>query len=276
MARVARIRRNQVYGVGSPIPQLFPDPIVSARAPSGVVGGDTALSGQMWVQDTGSALTDAVYILTGINAGVPNWQSLTGTTSITPATMTVSGAVTFSNADKLNGVLLTDGAGVVTGSNAALGSVLAGSGVGVTPAFAVLRSTDATVGIDSSVAGFINLRIPGAGTDWKETIIATYPMELNEGYIANWAGGGRLVYTLPVATVVGDVVRVIGKSTDLYDITQNAGDIIISSVGTTTAGVGHGIRNLGQYDIVELRYIGIVGADKAWVAYSVYGSLVVY
>jgi hypothetical protein len=58
-------------------------------------------------------------------------------------------------------------------------------------------------------------------------------------------------YLLPVSASVGDIVTVIGKGSGGWQVTQNAGQIIHTSSGSTTPGTGT-LSSTNRYDVVVL------------------------
>jgi len=64
-------RKMQVgYGLSSPLPGIFPSPIIARRAPA---AGDVGYHlGQLWVD----RLTNLAYILTSVSAGAANWLAI--------------------------------------------------------------------------------------------------------------------------------------------------------------------------------------------------------
>jgi len=65
-------RKTGGYGIGNPIADIFPNPIVAKRDP---VGGDNGYTqGQVWINET----TNITYILTSVAAGISNWEQSSG------------------------------------------------------------------------------------------------------------------------------------------------------------------------------------------------------
>lgn len=68
-------RSTQAYGLGDPLQQVFPQPVVSTRAPAST---DTKYPiGQNWVNKS----TDTVYALSSVAAGSATWTALGGGSS---------------------------------------------------------------------------------------------------------------------------------------------------------------------------------------------------
>lgn len=76
----------------------------------------------------------------------------------------------------------------------------------------------------------------GAGTTWNVVTSALNPITLakENGYICK--GAGAVQFVLPAAAAIGDTFQIIGL-TNLWSISQNAGQSIIIGNQTSTAGV---------------------------------------
>jgi hypothetical protein len=274
------VAKQQIYCKSGPgIIELFPDPIVLENQSGVSLGSDTnAYIGQSAIDVAGNA----AYICT--NDAPATWLSLNTSASETPANLTVSNNVTFSAADKLNGVLVTDGAGAVTADNAALGYVLAGAGAATTPAFAQLTSSDHTLSIDSSVPGTIDFKIPGAGSHW-EVVDADQTLEVNHGYIVDDVTAGvRVDLTLPSSAVVGSVIQVMLLGTTFgWRIIQGANQQIRQAT-TWESGKTSTVGAAGYVDCINpnissqiSRYASIemvcVTADLEWNILSATGEI---
>ena len=57
-------------------------------------------------------------------------------------------------------------------------------------------------------------------------------MAVNNGYVASNAA--QVVLTLPVASIIGDTIKIQGKGTGGWKVAQNAGQLIHFNSSTTT------------------------------------------
>lgn len=108
MANYQKTRRYSAYGLVGPMKNLFPDPVVTNRAPtSNDVGYEI---GQEWIDEVGNAW----YVLTSFTSGVPNWLSVGGSGTFTSLTVN-PGPTSLTGATTITGVTIING----TGSTAA-------------------------------------------------------------------------------------------------------------------------------------------------------------
>ena len=150
---------------------------------------------------------------------------------------------------------LTDGAVLVgDGTNAVEligpltdGQLLIGDTAGVSPVAATL--TAGTGIVITNAAGSITIDSTG-GFTWSEVTAASQAMAVQNGYIAN--RGTLITFTLPVTSIIGDEVQIIGKGAGLYAIAQNAGQTIHYIASDTTTGVGGSLTAIEQYACIEL------------------------
>lgn len=110
----------------------------------------------------------------------------------------------------------------------------------------------------------------GGGLNWELIAINTQLFS-NIGYICV-SPGGNLAVTLPVASVLGDVVRVAQNGATGWHIVQAAGQQIMVAGILTTLGASGSIASTGLGDSIEL--VCMV-ADTIWVALSYEGNLTV-
>lgn len=162
----------------------------------------------------------------GAGAAWADLQSIGGTIAITPGVNSLSIDVDSEVATEydtdagtavpLNNVLIVIGSGGITTSGAGN-----------------------TIAIDGSAVQM----------QWSVETLAT-PMVVNHGYIADNAAG--VVFTLPAAAVVGDIIEVTGMNAGGWTIIQNAGQTIYyGAVATTTGGAGS-LASTGARDSVRM------------------------
>jgi hypothetical protein len=78
--------------------------------------------------------------------------------------------------------------------------------------------------------------IGGGGIGWSEETGTTAQMKRNFGYVAN--NGTGITLTLPLTSVVGDVIEVVGKGAGNWVVAQNAGQTIYNVAAASTTGLG--------------------------------------
>src|SRR3990167_255774 len=273
---VKKQARQVASGLTSAFIELWPDPIITTRAPA---SDDQGYLGQIWINKS----SNTFYVLTSINSsGAATWTGLAAA-GATITDLDVTNTATFSYLGA--GSLLTDSNGLISASNAAEGFVLAGTGVGSTPSFAELTSSDGTVSIDSTGAGIIDFKIPGAGHDWEVVDADVTPMVVNQGYIVDDVTAGvRVDFTLPSSAVVGSVIKIVLLgSTFGWRIIQGANQQIRQAT-TWAAGKTSTVGAAGYVDCINpnistqiSRYAYIemvcVTADLEWNILSATGEI---
>ena len=109
---------------------------------------------------------------------------------------------------------------------------------------------------------------------WTEITASTKNLEINNGYIASRAT--LLTFTLPTTSVVGSIIRVIGKGAGGWELAQNASQQIIWNEGgvdakdETTVGVGGKLASVDDNDAIE---IICLTADLLWGVLSSKGNI---
>jgi len=108
----------------------------------------------------------------------------------------------------------------------------------------------------------------GGGFTWNDVTTPTQVMAVNNGYIANDAGG--VTFTLPATAAVGDVIRVVG-GLGQWTIEQNdPSQVIHFGSMDTTPGSGGSLASFEMYDAIE--FICMV-ADTDFVVLSAQGNI---
>ena len=82
-------------------------------------------------------------------------------------------------------------------------------------------------------------------------------------------GAVKVTYTLPVTSVAGSVIQVVGMSAGGWTIAQNAGQSIILNTSTSTPGVGGHADSAAASNVVTLV---CTVANTTWTATSIIGS----
>lgn len=237
-------------------------------------GGNIDVVGAGGVTVTGNALTNTLTI----TAGVTN---LTFDTDSTPATSsggvitltggggnistsgalnvvtlgfsnspTFSGTVTIGTGLKVSpfaaGVVTTGATGVFSSTNGTNGQVLIGGGTA--PVWSNLTQGG---GINiTNAANTITISSTGGGLQWSTITTATQNLVVNNGYIANNAGG--VTFTLPTTATVGSTIKITTINAGGFAIDQNAGQQIRLGFASTTPGTGGSISSTAINDSLEL------------------------
>lgn len=164
------------------------------------------------------------------------------------------------------GVLVSSALGAITSSTGTNGQLLIGS-TGVTPTWATL--TPGTGISITNAAGSITLSVAGGGNTWTVITAATLNMAVNNGYIANRAGG--VAFTLPAVSAVGDSLKVTGINAGGFTISQGAGQTIYFGIAQTTTGVAGMLTSNTNRDSLEM--ICVI-ANTSWNIINAVGNLV--
>ncbi len=98
----------------------------------------------------------------------------------------------------------------------------------------------------------ITISTTGTGVSWSVVTGATQAMTTNNGYVANYTGGGTLVFTLPTTSSVGDALYISGLGSSGWQIAQNAGQTIIIGSLSSTTGVTGAVSSTNQFDSLKL------------------------
>lgn len=90
----------------------------------------------------------------------------------------------------------------------------------------------------------------GGVRGWIEVTTTPYSMNSEYGYIAN--SSFLIELELPTNADVGEVIRVVGRGSGGWKITQDAGQVIHFISKDTTIGLTGYLASTEQYDSVEL------------------------
>ena len=118
-------------------------------------------------------------------------------------------------------------------------------------------------------AGFVSSI--GGGFEWVDVTGATQTVEANMGYLAN-AGGG-VAFTLPAASSIGDVFRIVGVQAS-WTLAQNASQQILFGDTATTVGVGGSLASTDAGDCAAFVAI-TTGAASIYRVMSSMGNITV-
>lgn len=200
--------------------------------------------------------------------------------------MATNNAINLSSA----GVVSYNGAGVFTGSpitpNAMLyggasnaivstaaptnGQLLVGS-TGVAPVLTTLTpGTGITI---TNTAGAITIASTSTPSNFPYTVVtgATQALSANNGYIAN-AASGRVTFTLPTVSAVGDFIQIDGLSTGSgWTVNQGTGQRIQLGAALTTTTTG----SLASTDVGDCIGMVCVVANLTWLVEDSMGNITV-
>ena len=129
-------------------------------------------------------------------------------------------------------------------------------------------------GVTSAIQTQLNAKTFATLFPWTEITASTKNLEINNGYIASRAT--LLTFTLPTTSVVGSIIRVIGKGVGGWELAQNASQQIIWNEGgvdgkdETTVGVGGKLASVDDNDAIE---IICLTADLLWGVLSSKGNI---
>lgn len=230
-------RRTRGYGLGSPLQNIFPEPITSTRAPT--VGDTNYELGQVWINTTAAS----AFVLNQLSGGVATWTQMT------------AGA---SNVDTINSLAPVGGDILIAG----------GTNVNrVNAGHTVTLNLDAAIALATSVTS--PLYTAAAGVDVQVTAPANQDLNLRMG---DAAGAQAVVFQDSTGATVFSVnssggIPALGAVTINGLLTANA-SAIINTAGTAlnlaTDNFGDAV-NIGTG--TTIRAIGI--ADGGGVAHTV-------
>ena len=170
-------------------------------------------------------------------------------------------------------ITITGGAGTLNfiTNGSLVGNTITGNNGGAISPVAGNWNILGTGAISTTGAGN-TLTISSSGSvPWTEVTNATQTIAVNNGYITNRGGG--VTYTLPASAVLGNTIRISGKS-GAWTIAQNAGQQINVASSSSTVGAGGSIASTDAGDCVEL-LCTTAGASTVWRAISFVGNLTV-
>ena len=97
------------------------------------------------------------------------------------------------------------------------------------------------------------------GFNWVTVTASSQAISAGTVYIAN--GSALQTFTLPVTANVGDTFQIVGKSTNLFKVAQNSGQVIHFGDQDSTTGVSGSWQSQTRYDTIE---ISCVVANTDW------------
>lgn len=119
----------------------------------------------------------------------------------------------------------------------------------VTGQISILGGTG-TIVIGTPLTNTVTINTIGNGLTWTREPLAAVPCVVNHGYINT--NVGLTTFTLPINSIVGDVIAIGGEGAGGWTIAQNAGQNIQISNVSSTIGVGGSVSSTNQYDSICL------------------------
>lgn len=234
-----------------------------------------------YVEDVGSATPSANTLSIRGAAGITT-SGAGSTVTITaggtiPTTFTEDSGSATPSANNLNVLggtgIATSGAGstvtiATAGTVATTYTCNAGS---ATPSAHNLNVFGAGSTTTSGAGSTITITSTGGGLMWTEvTVVGPTQMAINNGYVANNAVS-TVQLTLPLTAAFGSVLYIAGKGAGLWQINQNAGQVIHGESSNTTVGATGTLVSTQQRDSV---YLLCTTADTEWTAIDIQGNLI--
>ncbi len=148
-----------------------------------------------------------------------------------------------------HGILLGQGMGTAVVATAEMsdGQLLIGSTGNNPVTTAITAGTGITI---TNAPGAITLSATAQTFPWTTVTDTTQQLAINNGYIINNTAAVTLV--LPTAAVLGSTIKVIGKGTGLFTITQAANQIIHFVSQSTTTGTAGNLASISQHCAIEI------------------------
>lgn len=215
----------------------------------------------LYTADAGSA-TPAAGNLNIKGAGGVSTSGAGSTITITaggtiPTTFTENSGSAIPAANNLNvlgsGGITTSGAGstVTITAGGTIPTTFTEDAGSATPSGNNLNIVGAGSISTSGAGSTVTITGTGGGLGWQEiTVVGPTSMTVNMGYITN--NGSRVQLTLPLLSVLGANIRVLGKGSGGWQINQNAGQSIVLDSSSTTVGAGGTLTSDAFRDSVDL------------------------
>lgn len=122
----------------------------------------------------------------------------------------------------------------------------------------------------SASGSTVTITSTGGGIAWSEiVVVGPTSMVVDHGYIAN--NGAAVQLTLPLVSVIGSTIVIVGKGAGGWQINQNAGQTILLGAGTTTAGALGTVNSSEPSACIEMVCIT---ANTVWRIRDVNGNVI--
>lgn len=265
---IKNTRKQTSYGYPNPQSNLFPDPIVTSRAPATTDFGEI---GQEWVDSS----ANNIYFLSSISSGAANWQLMEKSggagvftsLTVTPGPISLTGTTTINTAGAGTTTIGTGGTGAVSIGNATGNTAITGS---LTVSVAV-STTNGTVsaGNTAAAATSSNLQVLKsrggavittgdtlgslvfAGFDGTQYTTGGAITSTSSGTIGNTRVAGDLkFYTHADAAAAGPVLRMtVAPAGNVTIAAPDAGTGLTVSGATIAIAAAAGDINIGNGDL---------------------------
>lgn len=192
--------------------------------------------------------------------------------------LSAAGVVSYNGTGTFTGSLITQNAMIYGGAANALvstaaptdGQILIGS-TGVAPVLSVLTpGTGITI---TNGPGSITINSSNTPSNFPYTVVtgATQTLSANNGYIAN-AASGRVTFTLPAVSAVGDFIQIDGLNTGSgWTINQGTGQRIQLGASLTTVTTG----SLASTNVGDCVGMVCAVANLTWLVEDCVGNITV-
>lgn len=170
------------------------------------------------------------------------------------------------------GGITTSGAGdtvTITTDGSVIGKTITGdTGGALSPTAGNWNIIGGTGCSTAGAVSTLTINVSGGGITWNEiTVVGPTTTVINNGYVTNSAS--RVQLLLPLTSVFGSILRIVGKGTGGWQINQNAGQSIVLEGSSTTVGVAGTLASNAQRDTIELL---CTTADTVWTIISGVGN----
>ena len=133
-----------------------------------------------------------------------------------------------------------------------------------------------TAGTNISVtngAGSISIAAINSLGPTNDVAASPQTLAVNNRYVTD-NGGTLVTYLLPATAALGDTIEVLGKSSGLFKITQNASQQINAILQSTTAGTGGSLQAVEQYNWIRISCI-TAGTSTIWLVTGITGDFTI-
>lgn len=275
-----RTQFDTAYGINNPLQSLAPEPIIAQINPN---SGYSAPIGTVWVNQA----ADAYFVLTSIDAGVPNWQAQANG-SASQATLTITGGsgtvleVEANGATLLGGDLAVAGETTFNGNVTVTGDLVANGDFDISSVEAISFTSTA------NVAGAVTLLANG-GTSETVLVQATQGTGAQSIDIVSVVGGVSLEATgnatstaislnapaggVTVAAATASTIGVTGAGQDL-NLSSTGGSIVMTATESAPSAIFINASGaLGTVAVTGVGGVAISGTNNAVTVASGTGAL---
>lgn len=233
-----------------------------------------------YTTDSGNAIPSAGVLKVLGSGGLSTsgaGNTVTVTAGATIPTSFVSDSGTATPAGNLLNVL--GGSGIDTSGSGDTLTITADSSVATTytcdsgsatPAASNLNVVGGGSTSTSGSGSTVTITSTGGGIMWNEvTVVGPTSMSVDSGYIAN--NGSLVKLTLPLTSVIGSVIEIVGKGAGGFQVNQNAGQTINMVSDSTTPGATGTVQSSEPGASIS---IVCITADTDWRVVASTGNLI--